>query len=70
MAALKSTVIPNYLAASSPRGLRRLMLSNNRRLGAWIDYRISFVNGKWFAWYYEEMARAEMNPLDQKEGGE
>ena len=55
MAEAKATVIPNYLASASPNGLRRLMLLNNKRLGQWLDYKITYVNGKWFAWYYEDV---------------
>lgn len=58
MSDASSTVIPNYLVASTPRGLRRLMLLNNRRLGAWHDYKIQFVDGKWYAWFHEDIVRA------------
>jgi len=65
-----STVIPNFLAASTPRGLRRLMLLNNRRLGAWHNYQIQFTNNKWYAWYHEDIIRANDIGLDPRvEGG-
>jgi hypothetical protein len=52
----KLNKVPQYLKASSPEGLRRLMLRNNVRLATQIVYHdIQFVNGYWFAWYYEEM---------------
>lgn len=70
MAEVKTTVIPNFLTAGSPRGLRRLMLLNNKRLGAWHNYQIQFVNGKWFAWFHEEVTRSNINQLveDPKSG--
>jgi hypothetical protein len=55
MSEAKSTVIPDYLTASSPQGLRRLMLLNNKKRGAWHNYQIHFVDGKWFAWYHVEV---------------
>ncbi len=59
----KSTVIPNFLVASSPLGLRRLMLFNNKKHGAWLKYDpIQFVNGKWYAWYYAESIQQD-DPL-------
>ncbi len=71
MSEAKLTVIPNFLVASTPRGLRRLMLINNRRLGNWHRYDIQFVNGKWFAWYHEEVTQSNLNSLteDPKTGG-
>jgi hypothetical protein len=70
MAEARATVIPNFLSASSPRALRRLMLMTNKRLGAWHNYQIQFVNGKWFAWYHEEITRSNLNELieDPKSG--
>lgn len=48
--------IPNYIAASSPMGLRRLMLLNNARKAMFFHYfNIQFVNGKWYAWYFDEI---------------
>lgn len=57
MAEARSTVIPNYLTAATPEKLQRLMLETNMRLGAWHNYQIQFVNGKWFAWYHEDISR-------------
>ena len=42
------------------------MLLNNRRLGAWHDYQIQFVNNKWYAWFHEDIIRA-VDPTDIKE---
>jgi hypothetical protein len=52
----KSTTIPNYLVASTPLGLRRLMLLNNRKQSAYLEYDIMFVNGRWYAWYIADIA--------------
>ena len=44
--------IPNYLKASSPTGLRRLMYK--LQVNDMHEYRffdVQFVNGYWFAWY-------------------
>jgi len=70
MSEARSTVIPNFLTAGTPKALRRLMLFNNKRLGAWHNYQISFVNGKWYAWFHEEVTRSNINQLveDPKSG--
>jgi hypothetical protein len=49
--------IPNYLTASSPRGLRRLMLLTNVRLKAFIQYFDiqQTSDGKWVAWFFEDV---------------
>lgn len=54
------TAIPNFLAAVTPMGLRRLMFLNNARLGARVHYfDIQYVelNGRkqWVAWFYENV---------------
>ncbi len=59
----KSTVIPNFISAVTPLGLRRLMLLTNRKHGAWLRYDISFVNGKWFAWYYADVVGTASDEL-------
>jgi hypothetical protein len=64
----KGTVIPNFLTASTPRGLRRLMLLNNKKLNAWHNYQIMFVNGKWFAWYHAEVSR-DLESIESVSGG-
>lgn len=63
MSVAKSTVIPNFLSARSPMALRRLMLLNNKRLGQWLKYDIQFVSGRWYAWYYEDIASSTANKL-------
>jgi hypothetical protein len=65
---VKTTHIPNYIVASSPQGLRRLMLKNNIRLGGFVSYyQITFAEGKWFAWFLEDVQDAVSKP-EVKEG--
>jgi hypothetical protein len=59
----KSTVIPNFIVASSPLGLRRLMLLNNSKHGMWFKYDIQFVNGKWYAWYHADVTSDNQDPI-------
>lgn len=55
-------MIPNYITASTPSGLRRLMLDNNKKKKAYFNYfSISFYNNKWVAWYYENIQDALKN---------
>jgi hypothetical protein len=63
----KFTMIPNVLSAESPRGLRRLMLLNNKRLNAFVNYQILFVNGRWHAWYYEDVTKDAVSRNQSKE---
>lgn len=55
---LMPSAIPNFLTASTPQGLRRAMLRNNARMGAWIRYfdiaQVS-ISGRpsFIAWFYE-----------------
>jgi hypothetical protein len=62
----KSTVIPNFLVAATPLGLRRLMLFNNKKHGAWLKYEIQWVESKkkWYAWYYAESIRPDDDLLN------
>lgn len=60
MVEAKSLSIPNFVRASSPQGLRRSMLMNNARLGAFVVYHsIQAVSEKgkivWYAWFFEEL---------------
>lgn len=50
------SVLPNFIKAGSPLGLRRLMLMNNLKLGGYVSYfQITAVqeSGKtvWYAWF-------------------
>lgn len=59
--------VPQYLAAGSPEGLRRLCLRNNLKKGRYYNYfAIQFVNGKWYAWYYEDLQLGESKGDDLK----
>lgn len=55
-----SNQIPNFITAGSPLGLRRQMLKNNVRLGAFVRYfDITYVTEEkksyWVAWFYEDV---------------
>lgn len=72
MVEAKSLSIPNFVRASSPQGLRRSMLLNNARLGAFVNYHsIQAVQEKgktvWYAWFFEELKN---NDELLKNGGE
>ena len=46
--------IPKFITASSPLGLRRLMLSVQTKLGYGVQFfDIQNVDKKWYAWYYD-----------------
>ena len=46
--------IPKYITASSPKGLQRLMLLLQSRLGYGVHFfDIQFVKKEWIAWYYD-----------------
>ncbi len=57
-----SSLIPTYLDASSPRGLQRLMLQVNNKLGAqatFFDfgiYKNSKGENRFICWYYVPMS--------------
>jgi hypothetical protein len=52
----KATLVPMYLKASTPDLLRESMLLNNLTLKKEIKYQdIQFVDGSWYAWFYEEV---------------
>ena len=52
----RANLIPSYLLASSPQGLRLAMLRNNARMGAFVRYfDIQQWNGKWIAWFYSDL---------------
>jgi hypothetical protein len=47
--------IPNFIKATSPQGLRRLMLAAQRKDNMqYIFNNIQFVDGAWFAWYIKK----------------
>jgi len=48
-------LIPNFIKAKSEIGLRRLMLEinlKNQAMHKFFD--IQYVNGYWYAWFYQE----------------
>ena len=46
--------IPKYIVASSPKGLQRLMLQTQAKLGYGVNFFDIQSKGKqWFAWYYD-----------------
>lgn len=52
--------LPNFLKHRSPEGLRKLMLTNNIKLGQQVNYiSIQFVSGYWFAWFYQDIGFQE-----------
>jgi hypothetical protein len=56
----RSTIIPNFVKAASPLGLRRLMLLTAAKLGGQVTYySIQHVNeGRakyWIAWFNHEI---------------
>lgn len=56
--------IPNFVKAKTPRGLRLLMLKNNAKLSATVQYfDIAFVKGHWFAWFYEPLTTESANAI-------
>lgn len=64
--------IPNFIKAGSPQGLRRSMLMNNARLGAFVHYfDIHFVADKkpyWIAWFFEPVSNND--PIFDPKAGE
>ena len=66
-------LVPSFLTASSAAGLRRAMLLNNIKRGAFLRYQdIQFINGKWICWYYqsditnEDLIGADNEPMKKK----
>lgn len=53
----RSSLIPDFLKARSPQGLRRLMFLKNTKDGKQYNYfSIQFVGDGWVAWYYRDLA--------------
>lgn len=66
MALVKITVVPNFLRAKTPEDLRKAMLMNNARMGAWVEYfDIQKQDGQWIAWFYEDLTSAQASALTQ-----
>ena len=61
MATAQKKELPNCIKAKSVRRLRFLMLKNNIRLSATINYfDIQHVKGEWYAWYFEPRSLSEL----------
>jgi len=57
-----------FVAARSPQGLQRLMRVVTRRKGFFVPFeRPSFSNGRWFAWYKDELNLEEEFTRDVSE---
>lgn len=61
-------LIPKFVSAPSPRGLRRAMHLNNRRNGKKFNYfQIVRDSRRWLAWYYDfETDPAELASIDKE----
>ena len=47
--------IPKYIAASSPKGLQRLMLQTQAKLGYGVEWKsIQYSNKQWVAWFIDQ----------------
>jgi len=47
--------IPKYIAASSPKGLQRLMLQTQAKLGYGVEWTaIQYSNKQWVAWFIDQ----------------
>jgi len=52
--------LPNCLKSGSVKSLRLKMIKNQIRLAATVRYfDIQFVNGFWYAWYYEPFNKSD-----------
>jgi hypothetical protein len=72
MSIVHSDKIPNYIAAGTPMGLRRLMILKNAKLGGMVEYfniQYAEINGKkmWVAWYYETIDDSQINELSSNQ---
>lgn len=48
--------VPDFVSARTPLGLRRAMFLNNKKQKGFVVYQdVSFVKGKWYAWYYVKL---------------
>lgn len=64
MTEANAKLIPQYVSARSPQGLRRAMIMLNAKSGAWHKFfDIQYVDGRWFAWFYQEVTAEDLKPL-------
>lgn len=60
-------MIPNYIKAQSPLGLRLAMIKNNSKKGKHFQYfDIQFAEGNWIAWYFEEVTFSNVESIDKE----
>ncbi len=53
-------LIPDYVSAKSPTGLRRACLINNGKFGIQFHYfSIQFTQGRWYAWFMRDLSRED-----------
>jgi hypothetical protein len=63
--------IPSFVKARTPEGLRRVMLINNiKNAMQFVYHDIQFVNGFWYAWYYEQTDFSEVVNANNNGAGE
>lgn len=68
MGAVDGKLIPAFVTARSPLGLRRAMLINNAKAGAFHRYfDIQFVQGQWYAWFFKEVGADDVSVLDESD---
>ena len=48
------SIIPNFIRARDPKRLRALCLKQNIVGNKSYHYQISYADGEWFAWFFED----------------
>ena len=76
MSAIVTSValIPNFLKARSPQGLRLAMLNNNKKTGKYFKYSTPMQSndGLWYTWFDiditmdDELTKLDPNSLENK----
>jgi hypothetical protein len=71
MSLVSGRMIPNFIKARSPQGLRLLMLKTNSQNGKHYQYfDIQYVKeaaaSYWIAWYFDEVTLENVDKLDQE----
>lgn len=61
------TIIPHFLKARTPGGLRRLMLRNNIKRQMIFDYQIIHDGQQWFAWFQDDVFHTQKENIAQAE---
>lgn len=72
MSRFSADISPDFISASSPSELRRLLFLNQKALGGEVKYiSIQFDGKQWVAWFFnrlEEMAITEAVAKNKKNG--